>query len=152
MLLVLAMLVAHVPSSIKLVPITDPKHGVTIAIPQGWTPKVDSPYQVVARGPAGGLKTHLCEKVPPERAIRGFFADSGEPGEIHIKGRWACAQSRAWRLNPRTDVVVCARQLEPDWVIVLSLQADKAWLRKAGGETFLRAIAATMRGFHTVER
>src|SRR5262245_39691206 len=118
-LLLLVALAAGGPLRVKLVKITNAKHGVTIAIPEGWKPQVDTPFQVIARGKEGGLKTHLVEKVTPERAVRGFFADSGEPGEIHVKGPWTCTLSRAWWRNPQTDVVVCARQLEPDWVIVL---------------------------------
>jgi hypothetical protein len=133
--------------SITIVKATDSKYGVTFAVPAGWKAQVDSTYQMVARGKEGGLSTHVVLNAAPQNAVRSFFTWSEEAGDVHTRGRWACATSRSWRLNPRVRVVVCGQQMSNGHVLMVSLIAEKEWLRRAGDEALLRSLVESFRGF-----
>jgi hypothetical protein len=127
--------------------VNDAKHGLTFAVPVGWRTESHSSYQIVSRGPEGGLETHVAVWSAPAAALRDYFLSAGEIGRVEVHGPWACAPSRTWRLNPAVGVAVCSRQLENGHALVVSLTAEKAWLRKAGGVRFLRRLVVKMRGF-----
>lgn len=124
------------------------EYGISFSIPIGWSVQIDSAYQVVARGKEGGLETHAVVLATPEKAVHDYFLIPGEAGPVHKNGRWTCASSRSWSLNPRVGVVVCAKQLGNGNALMVSLIAEKSWLGKAGGERFLRSLVSKMRGFH----
>jgi hypothetical protein len=132
---------------IKIVKVTNAKYGLAFAVPVGWTPQVGSTYQVVARGKEGGLSTHVVVNAIPAKAVRDFFIWSEEAGEIHKAGRWTCAASRSWRLNPHVSVAICGEQMTNGHVLMVSIVAEKEWLRRAGGEELLRRLVANFRGF-----
>jgi len=124
------------------------KFGISFAVPTGWKVQIDSSYQVVARGKEGGLETHAVVSATPEKAVHDYFLDPAEAGPVHKNGRWTCAQSLSWRLNPSVGVVVCSEQLQNGNALMVSLVAEKNWLGKAGGERFLRSLVSKIRGFH----
>jgi hypothetical protein len=127
--------------------VSDAKHGLTFAVPAGWTTETRSSYQIVSRGPEGGLETHVVVWSAPAAALRDYFLAGGDIGRVEAHGGWWCAPSRTWRVNPAVGVAVCSRQLANGHSLLVSLTAEKAWLRKAGGVRFLRMLARKMRGF-----
>jgi len=134
-------------SARRFVQIVDTKYGLHFAVPKGWTPYVHSAYEVGARGKDGGMETHVVIRSRPVRAVRDYFLIPGERGAVHFDGRWACATSRNWSANPGVDVVVCSSRLPNGHALVVSVLAHRWWLRRAGGETFLRSLVQAMRGF-----
>jgi hypothetical protein len=127
--------------------ISDAKHGLTFAVPVGWTTESRSSYQIVSRGPEGGLESHVAVWSAPAAALRDYFLSAGEMGRAEVHKGWVCAPSRSWRLNPAVGVAVCSRQLMNGHALVVSLTAEKAWLRKVGGVRFLQVLVLKMRGF-----
>jgi hypothetical protein len=128
--------------------VRDAKHGLTFAVPAGWKTETHSSYEIVSRGPMGGLETHVVVFAAPDAALRSYFLSSnGEMGTVDVHAGWTCAASRVWRLNPSVDVAVCSRQLSNGHSLVASLTGEKAWLRKVGGVRFLRVLVARMHGF-----
>ena len=131
----------------RMTTMTDKKYGLTFAVPSGWRAEVSSTYQVVARGKEGGFETHIVIQSTPERAVHDYFLPTGELGDVHKDAQWVCASSRSWRLNPRVGVAICSRRLRNGHALVATLTAEREWLVRAGGESFLRTLVAPMRGF-----
>jgi hypothetical protein len=131
----------------EVIAVSDARFGLRFAVPAGWRTQVDSTYQIVSRGREGGLETHVVVFASPRDAVRDYFLTGGEAGPIVASWRWTCAASLAWRLNPRVAVAACAWQLENGHALVVTLTAEKTWLRRAGGDRFLRSLAVRMRGF-----
>lgn len=146
-LIALVFLCGRASAHPSITTIKSSKYGISFAVPSGWTVQIDSSYQVVARGKEGGLETHAVVLATPEKAVRDYFLDPAEAGPVHKTGRWTCAPSRSWRLNPRVGVVVCSERLRNGNALMVSLVAEKNWLGKAGGERFLRVLVSKMRGF-----
>lgn len=143
--LVLAPFGAHGREHTKTV--RDAKYGVTVTVPFDWTVEVHSSFEVVSRGPQGGLETHAVVSTTPSRAVHDYFLVPGEEGPPVTNGPWTCAASRTWKQNPRVDVAVCARQIGHGHVLLVSLTGEKAWFVRVGRESFLRRLVAGMRGF-----
>jgi hypothetical protein len=127
--------------------VTDAKHKLRFAVPVGWTTESHSSYEIVSRGPEGGLETHVVVLSEPPAALHDYFLSAGEMGPVEVHGAWTCAPSRSWRLNPAVGVAVCSRQLANRHALVVSLTAEKGWLRKVGGVRFLLRLVVRMRGF-----
>jgi hypothetical protein len=127
--------------------LSDARFGITFAIPSGWTAIASSTYQVVARGAQGGLGTQVAIRSGAARAVQDYFLTPGEGGVVHVIGSWACASSRSWHLNQSMRVVVCAEDMRNGNALVVTFMAEKAWLRKAGGEAFVRSLVSKIRGF-----
>jgi hypothetical protein len=132
----------------RVTTVTDAKYGLTFAVPTGWATEVHSSYEVISRGPEGGLETHAVVLATPDRAVRDYFLVAGEVGSVHTRGTWTCASSRSWRPSPGMEVVVCAKQLKNGHALLVSLIGRKEWLHRVDGETFLRSLTSKMRGFH----
>jgi hypothetical protein len=127
--------------------ISDARFGITFAIPAGWTATASSTYQVVARGPQGGFATQVAIRSAADRAVRDYFILRGKRGGVHVVGNWACASSRSWKLNQAVSVVVCGQNMRNGNALVVALTADRAWLKREGGEVFLRSLVHRMKGF-----
>ena len=144
---VLALLCGVAVARLPITTVTNATYGLKFAVPFGWTPEVKSTYQVVARGLEGGFETHVVVRAAPQNAVRDYFLNSGEAGDLHVHGGWWCASSRSWYVNPHVSVIACSEQMKTGHALVASIVAKKEWLRHAGGEMFLRSLVAKMHGF-----